>query len=402
MTSRRNFIRKGILAATGAGIAANSAANIAGTGTGEDRNFIYRKLGKTGIKIPVISMGTGNTSDPRLVREAYDRGVKLFATSQYYQNGNNEKMVAEALKEMPRDSYYLMTGANRGVSIDFKTRTFKEETNPDTYLKNTYGCIERLGTDYIDVLSFGYGHGEELVLYEPLLRVLEKIKSEGKARFLSLTTHGSEPEAIRAAADSGVYDIVTTAYNFKRYRKEEIESALSYAVEKGLGIIAMKNFAGAYWDKEKTKPINAVAALKWVIRNENIHTTIPDCANYDQLEQDLAIMSDPELSEDEINSLKPPSDDLASGLYCHQCNECIPACREQIDIPTAMRSFMYAYGYRNLELARNTIDLAGLPELPCSACSECLVSCTAGFDVKSKIRDIARIRSIPEDLMHSV
>ncbi len=36
----------------------------------------------------------------------------------------------------------------------------------------------------------------------------------------------------------------------------------------------MKTMAGAYWDREKTKPINGVAALKWVLQNENIHTTV--------------------------------------------------------------------------------------------------------------------------------
>ncbi len=82
------------------------------------------------------------------------------------------------------------------------------------------------------------------------------------------------------------------SYNFLKTNREELDEALRYAADKGLGIIAMKTMAGAYWDKERTMPINTRAALKWVLKNENIHTSVPDCGDFNQLNQDLEIMSD--------------------------------------------------------------------------------------------------------------
>ncbi len=400
MENRRKFLKKSLVALTGAGLTGRAFGRRNDqTGDAGEGSFVYRTLGKTGIRIPIVSMGTGNCNNPNIVREALDRGVKLFATSAYYQNGNNEKMLGEILRERPRDSFMIMTGTVEGLEIDHRNGLFKPGTNPEVYLEHANECLKRLQVDHLDILSMGFGAKREMVLYEPVLKALETFKKQGKTRYLGLATHSFEPEAVRAAADSGVYDIVTVAYNFRRQNREEIREALQYAADAGMGIIAMKTMAGAYWDKEKTRPINTTAALKWVLQDENLHTSIPDCSSYDHLVQNLAVMQNLELNEEEMQDLELSPDDLSTGIYCQHCGQCLSQCPQELDIPTAMRSYMYAYGYRNLEQARQTLSLAGLPEKPCGNCSLCRVRCTMGFDVKRKILDIARIRDVPEDIL---
>ena len=396
--NRRNFIKM----ASVLGLTGNSLGQFAFGSDKTKKKIIYRRLGRTGIKIPVVSMGTGSCNNPALVKAAYDRGIKLFATSEYYGNGNNERMLGEALKDKPRDSYMIMTGATGGLSIDYKRGLFKSDTDPEIYLNHVNGCLKRLQTEYVDILSLGFGAKKEFVMYEPIIKALKRLKSEGKAKHIGLATHSFEPEAIRAAADAGVYDVVTVGYNFKKTNLDEIDAALKYAVSAGLGIIAMKTMAGAYWDKKRTKPINTQAALKWVIQNENIHTTIPDCANFDHLEKDLAIMDNPILTKEEKKDLQLATTEHPLGLYCQQCGQCLTQCTENIDIPTLMRSYMYAYGYRNLSLARRTADLALTDRLSCVDCRQCSVNCTQGFNIREKVLDIARIREIPEDLIRNV
>lgn len=368
----------------------------------KEKNFVYRTLGNTGIKIPIVSMGTGNTSNPELIKEALDLGVKLFATSEYYQNGNNEKMLGEALKGYPRDSFFVLTGTNGGVELDTRNGLFKPETDPDVYLEHANGCLKRLKLDHVDIFSLGFAARRESVFFEPLLKAMEKFKRQGKTKYLGIATHKFEPEAIRAAADVGIYDVVMTAYNFRKDNITEIDEAIKYASGKGMGIIAMKTMAGVYWDRGKTEPINTKAALKWALRNENIHTTVPDCSSYDQLTQDLAIMSDLKMTEEEKQDLKPPSEKLSSGIYCQQCNRCISQCPENLDIPTIMRSYMYAYGHRNLAHAQNTLSSSGLSSVPCNTCNDCSVKCQMGFDIRTKILDIARLKDIPEDFFRNV
>lgn len=396
--NRRDFMK----ITSALGVSGSALGGLACGSKDAKSKIVHRRLGKTGIEIPVISMGTGNCKDPALVRSAYDRGVRLFATSEYYANGNNEIMLGEALKELPRDSYIIMSGAIGGLSVDYQNGLFKPDTDPVAYLKHSNGCLKRLQTDYIDIFSLGFGAKKEFVMYEPIIEALKQLKSEGKAKYIGLATHSFEPEAIRAAVDAGVYDVVTVAYNFRKSNVNEINSALEYAASAGLGIIAMKTMAGAYWDKEKTKPINAQAALKWVLQNQNIHTTIPDCATFDHLEKDWAVMENLNLTNEEIEDLEITADDTAMGIYCQQCGQCLKQCPHNIDIPSLMRSFMYAYGYCNLSLARQTADLASMERLPCIDCTQCNVNCPMGFNVREKVMDIERVREIPADLIRHI
>ena len=62
---------------------------------GKEKKFVYRTLGKTGIKLPVINMGVMNTDNPNLVRVALDSGMVMLDTAQTYQRGQNEGMIGE-------------------------------------------------------------------------------------------------------------------------------------------------------------------------------------------------------------------------------------------------------------------------------------------------------------------
>ena len=404
MHDRRKFLKNSLLTVTGAGLISRShSQSLSGQESlQDDTKLLYRTLGKTGIKLPIISMGTGNTDNPNLVRSALDKGVKLFATSEAYQNGNNESMVGSVLKDTPRDSFIIMTSSGDMNWIDTKTGVYKDSFDPKTFLQRVDESLKRLEVDYVDIFIQPFAATRESVFHKPVREAMETVKKSGKAKYLGIATHRLEHEAIRAAVDIGIHDIIMTAYNFRRnslQKREELEDAIQYAAESGLGIIAMKTMAGVYWDKERTKPINATAALKWALQNKNVHTTVPDCSTYDQLDQDMAIMANMELTEEEKQDLKPPSENLSSGLYCQQCNKCITQCPEAMDIPTIMRSYMYAYGYKNLEFARKTLSSTDLHSIPCNDCSNCSVSCQMGFDVRSKILDIARLRDIPEDFI---
>ena len=405
---RRKFLKNSILAVSGAGMASMTFPHLlpGQKAVKEETRSVVRILGKrTGIRIPVVSMGTASTINSNVVHSALEKGVKLLATSEVYQNGNNEKMIGSVVKDRPRDSFVILTSCGDINWIDIQTGVLKPGFNPKAYFQKVDESLKRLQVEYVDILIQPFTATRESVFFEPLRKAMETVKKSGKARFLGIATHRLEHEAIRAAVDHGTIDVVMTAYNFRKkgyyYDQEsgKLDDAIQQAAESGLGVIAMKTMAGAYWDKERTRPINTTAALKWVLQNKNIHTTVPDCSTFEQLDQNLGVMADLELTQQEKQDLKPPSSELTSGLYCQQCNRCLSQCPEKIDIPTIMRSYMYAYGYRNLESARQTLCLSGLKSVPCIDCCDCLVDCAMGFDVRGRILDIARLRDVPEDLI---
>lgn len=407
--NRRQFIREGLLSLTGAGLAARSlgahsmtapSANQAmgGSETGPEK-LIYRTLGRTGEKVPVIGMGTGDTDNPRLVEAAMDKGLRIYATSHYYGNGKNEKMMGELIRKRKRESCLIATSVNPG-EVDHQNGLFKNETDAKKFKRDMEGSLVGMGLEQVDIFFLPFAARRESVFFEPLLRAMEDIKKEGKTRFIGIATHSWEAQAIRAAADAEIYDVVMTAYNFKHGYIEEIDEALAYAAGKGVGTIAMKTMAGGgYWDKERTQPLNTTAALKWIIQNENIHTTVPGITTFEQLEANAAIMADPEMTEKEKQDLIPPEVEESTGLYCLQCRKCMEQCPAGIDIPSHMRSYMYAYGYRNLAHAKQSLEYAGPDRLPCTDCTSCKVKCKSGFDVRNRLMDISRLHNVPNEFL---
>ncbi|UCF06508.1 MAG: aldo/keto reductase [bacterium] len=361
------------------------------------RKIITRTLGRTGLELPIVSLGVGNVQNPELVKAALDAGVKMLDTANSYGRGRNEEMIGEIIKGRPRDSFVIATKVTGAE--DRRTGLFRKEATSEMFREKFETSLGRLGLDYVDILYIHSVVRKESVVYEPFLSAMLKLKKEGKVRFLGVSTHANEPEVIRAAAESKVHDVVLTAYNFRQPHVAEVEKAMAEAAKAGLGIVAMKTQAGVFWDPERQNQINMKAALKWALRKEYVHTSIPTMATFDQLEEDMSVMEELELTPVDKKDLQLGARLGVPGLYCRQCGECKTQCREDLDIPILMRSYMYVYGYRNLASAKEALASVDLPTAPCNGCGTCAVTCSMGFDVRAKIEDIARLQLVPDEFV---
>jgi predicted aldo/keto reductase-like oxidoreductase len=178
---------------------------------------------------------------------------------------------------------------------------------------------------------------------------------------------------------------------------EEMNAALKKANEAGIGIVAMKTLAGGYLDKEKTRPINTTAALKWVLSNPYIHTAIPGMTSFDQLDKNIPILEDITLSEQEKKDVLVAA--AEPGLFCSGCENCKHKCPFNLPVPELMRAYMYAYGYSNLSMAHSLLGDLGTGPNPCDKCETCQVNCSRNFRVKEKISDISRLVDVPSDFL---
>jgi predicted aldo/keto reductase-like oxidoreductase len=365
-----------------------------------ERKIIYRTLGKTGLKLPVISMGVMNADNPNLVRAALDAGIVHLDTAWAYQMGKNEEMIREVIKGRPRDSFVISTKVP-GMPRDRETGLFTNETSGEAFQEKLESSLKRLGLEYVDILYLHSVSRREAVLFEPLMKAIEKVKKEGKARFVGVSTHSNEPEVIQAASDSKLFDIVLTAYNFKQKHQQEMNEAIAKAAKAGLGIVAMKVIAGAAPSKKALKEgkatVNASAALKWVLQNENVHTTIPGFTTFDQMETDISVMNDLGLNQEEKDYIKTAMSQ--DSLYCQGCQTCLPQCKHHLPIPELMRAYMYAYGYRNLSAARELLVSLDISSEACRHCDSCSVICASNFTVSEKIQDIVRLKDVPADFI---
>jgi aryl-alcohol dehydrogenase-like predicted oxidoreductase len=145
--SRRNFLKAGLAAGVLAG--SGSLSLRAARGTAAD----WVTLGKSGVKVTRLAFGTGTFSGQtqrelgqeqftKLVRHAYDRGIRFFETSETY--GEMHQMLGVALKGIPRDTYRLMSKV-----------TTREGVNPREKIDE---LRKQANTDYFDVMLMHYQH----------------------------------------------------------------------------------------------------------------------------------------------------------------------------------------------------------------------------------------------------
>ena len=392
--NRRQFLRNGTVGLAGITVISSlSSSRI--RSKSKEHSFITRTLGNTGIRLPIISMGVMNASNPQLVRAALDAGIVHLDTAWYYQGGRNEEMIGEVIKDRPRDSYVIATKIFE--ARDRTTDRFPSDARSNTFLDKFDTSLMRLGLDYVDILYLHNIYRREDVLFEPYLNAMLKLKKEGKTRFIGLSTHQNEPVIIREATQSGQYDVILTAYNFRQAHRKEIENALEFAVDAGMGIVGMKAIAGSAYNIGRKVHVNAKAALKWALQNKNIHTNIAGFTTFDQMETDLSIMQDLELSPEENKDLETSKQ--YSSLFCQQCGVCRPQCPAGADIPTLMRSYMYAFGYKNLQAAKESLDQEGIRRIDCEDCESCNVRCAMGFDVRGRALSLKTIQSLPESFL---
>lgn len=392
--NRRGFLKTGITGA--AGIMAFSPALASREASLQEKKIVYRTLGKTGLKVPVVSFGVMRADNPNLCKAAYEKGITLFDTANGYQNGNNEVMLGNLLKNYPRKSFILATKVKPiGVS---REGVPSAQTTAEDFLAKFQTSLDRLQMDYVDILYIHDIRNPELLEYKPIIDAIKKLKKEGKTKFIGFSTHANMASVISAAAATKTWDVILTTYNFKLDNIAEMDAALKKANDAGIGIVAMKTISGGgFLDKEKTKPINSTAAIKWALSNTNVHTTIPGMTAFDQLDLNVKILEDITLNDQEKKDILIAS--AEQGLFCTGCSKCLSTCPLNLPVPDLMRAYMYAYGYSNPAMAYDLLGELGAGSSPCTDCQSCKVKCTNNFNVKEKIADISRLVDVPADFI---
>jgi len=400
--SRREFVAASLGGLATAGLVAmtpgvaRASDTKTSTAAGAKDGIFRRKLGRTGLEVPVVSMGAGASNDPNLVQACYEAGMRLFDTAATYAYGRNEQMIGNVISKLgARDKAIYMT---KGLTDQQRATITDHVKIEPTVRSSVEGSLKRLKTDYADILCLYDVRNSETMRDTAINDAFAKMKQEGKARYLGISTHADMANVINATVEAGIYDVIVTSFNFTMANDTALLTAIANASQKGIGIVAMKVLAGgARFPNPDTlrnysgAVINS-AALKWVLHNENIATTIPGIDNFDHLRANFAIAKDIAYTDEESRFLS--DNNLTLGMeFCRQCRKCVASCPHKADIPNLMRTHMYAAQYANFGLARHTLDeiprAHGL--LNCSSCASCVARCANSVNIGRKIDELKLI-----------
>jgi len=371
--NRRNFLKMGSLGVAAAAAAEPGQNSLAEAAETKKTDVAYRTLGRTGLKVSVVGFGAMRSSEPAVMKAAFDRGVNWLDTAHSYMRGRNEKVCGEALKGY-RDKVYVTTK----TGARSKDEIFREaETS-----------LQSLGTDHVDLYLLHVVDSKREVMNQEVREAFAELRKQGKVRFLGVSTHENQPEVLDAIAQDPdrFFDAVLVQYNFKS--PPRVKEAIANAAKVGVGIIAMKTQAGGYKTKELGDISPHQAALKWVLQDTNVATTIPAMQNLDQLNENTQVMGLLKLSKVDKQILSQYGKAIAS-VHCSTCGGCKGTCPKGVRIPDVNRCLMYAEGYGDMELAFEAYSTLPreLTAAACTDCTTCVAKCVNGIDIASRMRD---------------
>lgn len=148
-----------------------------------------RKLGRTGIEISALSLGSWNTYGhlvnkqkdvDRIVDTAYERGIRFFDTANNYADGRAEQMLGAALKSKPRDS--LILSSKVYMTTDYQTCGLSQKQ----IMRGIDTSLSRIGTDYLDIY-FCHRYDHNTPLSETIMAMDELVR-QGKIRYWGTST----------------------------------------------------------------------------------------------------------------------------------------------------------------------------------------------------------------------
>jgi len=375
--SRRSFLAAGlgVPVLAGATTSLTQGPKQLATSRSSVPKFQYRVLGKTGLRVTTVGFGCMITSDASVIERATDLGVTYFDTARVYQSGNNERMVGAALKKKRKD-----------IVLSSKTPAHTKEEALQTLDKS----LAELGTDYLDIWYL-HGKSSPKDVTDDLIDAQQTAKKAGKIRFAGVSTHSGQPELMPSLMKNPNIDVILTAYNFTM--EPIMKTLLADAAAAGKGIVAMKVMAGGFRTIKPSDPnynkLKAegamLAALKWVVRNPNVHTTVPSMTDMDQLDENLRAMAEPYSALDE--KLLGAHLEVIRPFYCRMCSNCEGQCRHGLPVSEMLRYVTYADGYGQFALGREQF-LTLAPKhaaVDCRNCPGCTVQCPHGVRVQQQL-----------------
>jgi predicted aldo/keto reductase-like oxidoreductase len=372
-SSRRNFLAAG-LALPAAGLASTTSrpdppAPVPQPAAPAPGQLSFRVLGKTGLKVTTVGYGCMITSDPTVITRAADMGINYFDTSRNYQHGQNERMVGTAL------------GAKRK---DIVLSSKVDATSKAGALEELNTSLKELGTDHLDIWHL-HGKDNPGAISDELVDAELTAKQQGKIRFTAVSTH-QLPKVVDRILEAKI-EVVTAAYNFT------MDPSWGPAIDKlhaaGVGVVGMKVMAGGMRGRnprpQMQRPDAPAAALKWVLKNPRIATTIPSMTDNDQLEHNFRVMAE-QFSDADAKILTARLEEIRPS-YCRMCGKCEGQCPKGLPVANMLRFVMYADGYGQFALGREHFQTLSAEHqaVRCGDCETCAIQCPNGVRVAERL-----------------
>ncbi|MBP5365327.1 MAG: aldo/keto reductase [Bacteroidales bacterium] len=284
----------------------------------------YREIGKTGLKVSALSFGASSlggvfheVSERQAVEAVFtavEKGMNFIDVSPYYGHYKAETVLGKALKEIPREKYYLSTKVGRygkdGVNTwDYSGRRATE---------SVYESMERLNIEHIDIINV---HDIEFAdlnqVVNETLPALVELKKKGVVSFVGITD--LQLENLKWVVEHSAAGTIDSVLNFCHYciNDDKLVDFLDFFEQRNIGVINASPLAmgllsergvpdwhpapkslvevcqkAAKHCKSKNYPIEKLA-IQYSVGNKRIATTLFSSTKSENIEKNINWISEP-------------------------------------------------------------------------------------------------------------
>ncbi len=321
-----------------------------------------RKLGKTGVDVPCLSLGCNRLDNQIILRSALKWGINYWDTANSYVGGESELNIGKFLSKSPerRKELFIVSKASGAWKASTPQAVVAEVQ------KRLETSLKRMNTTYVDMYYGVHGLSEPAQLTDELKQWVNKTKKRSVIRFFGFSTHKNMGQNLSVAAKLGWIDAVMASYNFRLMQDDEIQAGIEACHKAGVAVIAMKTLGIRTDHKVETEedkklvdrflqrgftPIQA--NIKAVLADERISSACVGVNNVADMTSNAAAAVDKtELSRADIAALKEYAQATRKG-YCAGCASiCDSATPTAPYVSDIMRCLMYYNGYDDRNGAR--------------------------------------------------
>jgi aryl-alcohol dehydrogenase-like predicted oxidoreductase len=258
-----------------------------------------RELGRTGWQASVLTLGgvkwdfkCTESEAVNLIHRAYELGVNTFDTAVIYTDGESERRLGIALKDI-RDKVFVSTKTTKRSYDDAR--------------RDMDASLKRLQTDHVDLMFVHSLEDDEdyreVISGKGVLRAMEEYRAAGRLRYIGVSGHWYRHNMERIIKEYP-FDVILVPVGLFNlaYRYSYFDTIIPAARQRGMGVMGMKVFGAG-----RVKHTRSIEPYLRYSLNQPIDTAVIGCDSLQQLEQTISIVKSqpPPLGVEEQEALLP-------------------------------------------------------------------------------------------------
>lgn len=352
--------------------------------------FANKKLSGLGfgcMRLPLLA--DGSIDEPQvfeMVKTAIDSGVNYFDTAYPYHGGMSEVVIGKALKQYPRDSFYLAT--------KYPGHQIAESYDPAAVFEEQ---LQKCQVDYFDFYLLHNVYENCIDTYtDPKWGIIDYFveqKKKGRIKHLGFSSHALLPVLKDFVEKYGQdMEFCQIQLNFLDWTLQEAKEKVEYLESKGIPVWVMEPLRGGKLAADRVEAfrfLQGIPAVKMILSGMSA---------IEHMKDNISIFSERKpLSQEEIQKLLEKAESMKDSVPCTACRYCCEGCPQELDIPglLALYNEVRVAPSFNIGMLIDSMDPDKQPSA-CIACGACKKVCPQMIDIPAAMADFTeRLKSIP-------